>query len=59
VLFFAAPYIAAELGFFLDGVPLLGWRIFQTGAIAGAWQRQSSRRGPPGTITGSTVSASR
>jgi hypothetical protein len=30
--FFAAPYIAAELGFFLDGVPLLGW-IFQTGAI--------------------------
>lgn len=29
-LFFAAPYIAAELGFFLDGVPLLGW-IFQTG----------------------------
>ena len=32
-LFFAAPYIAAELGFFLDGVPLLGW-IFQTGAVA-------------------------
>jgi hypothetical protein len=31
-LFFAAPYIAAELGFFLDGVPLLGW-IFQTGAM--------------------------
>jgi hypothetical protein len=31
-LFFAAPYIAAELGFFLDGVPVLGW-IFQTGAI--------------------------
>lgn len=31
-LFFAAPYIAAELGFFLDGVPLLGW-IFQTGAV--------------------------
>jgi hypothetical protein len=28
-LFFASPYIAAELGFFLDGVPLLG-RIFQT-----------------------------
>jgi hypothetical protein len=28
-LFFAAPYIAAELGFFLDGVPLLGW-VFQT-----------------------------
>jgi len=32
-LFFAAPYIAAELGFHLDGVPLLGW-IFQTGKIA-------------------------
>jgi hypothetical protein len=32
VLFFTAPYIAAELGFFLDGVPVLGW-IFQTGAI--------------------------
>jgi hypothetical protein len=31
-LFFAAPYIAAELGFFLDGVPLLG-SIFITGAI--------------------------
>ena len=31
-LLFAAPYIAAELGFFLDGVPVLGW-IFQTGAI--------------------------
>jgi hypothetical protein len=28
----AAPYIAAELGFFLDGVPVLGW-IFQTGRI--------------------------
>jgi hypothetical protein len=26
----AAPWIAAELGFFLDGVPLLG-RLFQTG----------------------------
>jgi hypothetical protein len=32
LLLAAAPYIAAELGFFLDGVPLLGW-IFQTGAI--------------------------
>jgi len=32
-LFFAAPYIAAELGFHLDGVPLLGW-IFQTGKPA-------------------------
>lgn len=31
-LFFAAPYIAAELGFFLDGVPVLGW-IFQTGTF--------------------------
>ena len=31
-LFFASPYIAAELGFFLDGVPVLGW-IFQTGKI--------------------------
>jgi hypothetical protein len=30
--FFAAPYIAAELGFFLDGVPVLG-SIFLTGAI--------------------------
>jgi hypothetical protein len=31
-LLFAAPYIAAELGFFLDGVPLLGW-VFQTGRL--------------------------
>jgi hypothetical protein len=31
-LFFAAPYIAAELGFFLDGVPGLG-SLFITGAI--------------------------
>jgi hypothetical protein len=31
-LFFAAPYIAAEMGFFLDGVPMLG-SIFQTGKI--------------------------
>jgi hypothetical protein len=31
-LFFAAPYIAAELGFFLDGVPVLG-SLFITGAI--------------------------
>jgi hypothetical protein len=31
-LVFATPYIAAELGFHLDGVPLFGW-IFQTGAI--------------------------
>jgi hypothetical protein len=28
----AIPWIAAELGFFLDGVPLLGW-LFQTGRI--------------------------
>ena len=32
LVFASAPYIAAELGFFLDGVPLLGW-IFETGAI--------------------------
>ncbi len=32
VLFFTAPYLAAELGFYLDGIPVLGW-IFQTGAI--------------------------
>jgi hypothetical protein len=32
LLFAATPYLAAELGFFLDGVPLLGW-IFQTGVI--------------------------
>ena len=31
-LVFAAPYIAAELGFFLDGVPVLGW-IFQTSRL--------------------------
>jgi hypothetical protein len=31
-LFFAAPYIAAELGFFLDSVPVLG-SIFQTGKV--------------------------
>ncbi len=30
VLFLGLPWLAAELGFFLDGVPLLGW-IFQTG----------------------------
>lgn len=33
VLVASAPYIAAELGFFLDGVPLLGW-LFQTGKPA-------------------------
>jgi hypothetical protein len=31
-LFWATPYVAAELGFFLDGVPLLGW-FFQTGRL--------------------------
>ena len=29
----ASPWIAAELGFYLDGVPLLGW-MFQTGKLA-------------------------
>jgi hypothetical protein len=33
ILFWATPYIAAEMGFYLDGVPLLGW-IFQTGKSA-------------------------
>ena len=33
VLFWATPYIAAELGFHLDGVPFFGW-FFQTGKIA-------------------------
>ena len=28
----AAPWIAAELGFYLDGVPVLGW-LFQTGRL--------------------------
>jgi hypothetical protein len=32
LIFFAAPLIAAELGFFLDGVPFLGW-FFETGRI--------------------------
>ena len=31
-LFFSAPLIAAELGFFLDGVPFLGW-FFETGRL--------------------------
>jgi hypothetical protein len=30
-LFLALPWLAAELGFFLNGVPVLGW-LFQTGA---------------------------
>jgi hypothetical protein len=33
VLFWSTPYIAAELGFNLDGVPFFGW-FFQTGKIA-------------------------
>ncbi|HJQ73805.1 MAG TPA: hypothetical protein VJ814_02890 [Gaiellaceae bacterium] len=33
LVFFAAPLIAAELGFFLDGVPFLGW-FFETGRLA-------------------------
>ena len=33
VLFWATPYIAAELGFHLDGVPFFGW-FFQTGRLA-------------------------
>jgi hypothetical protein len=33
LVFFSAPLIAAELGFFLDGVPFLGW-FFQTGRLA-------------------------
>ena len=32
LVFFCAPLIAAELGFFLDGVPFLGW-LFETGRI--------------------------
>ena len=32
-VFFAAPLIAAELGFFLDGVAFLGW-FFETGRLA-------------------------
>jgi len=33
LVFFCAPLIAAELGFFLDGVPFLGW-FFETGRLA-------------------------
>ena len=32
LLFFSAPLIAAELGFFLNGVPFLGW-FFETGRL--------------------------
>jgi hypothetical protein len=33
LVFFCAPLIAAELGFFLDGVPFLGW-FYETGRLA-------------------------
>ena len=33
LVFFCAPLIAAELGFFFDGVPFLGW-FFETGRLA-------------------------
>ncbi|HET7353917.1 MAG TPA: hypothetical protein VFJ11_07740 [Gaiellaceae bacterium] len=33
LVFFAAPLIAAELGFYLDGVPFLGW-FFETARLA-------------------------
>ena len=32
LIFFCAPLIAAELGFYLDGVPFLGW-FFETGRL--------------------------
>jgi hypothetical protein len=32
-LFWATPYVAAEMGFHLDGVPFFGW-FFQTGKVA-------------------------
>ena len=32
LVFFSAPLIAAELGFFLNGVPFLGW-FFETGRL--------------------------
>lgn len=32
LIFFCAPLIAAELGFFLDGVPFLGW-FYETGRL--------------------------
>ena len=34
LLLFAIPWLAAELGFHLDGVPLLGW-LFLTGKVVG------------------------
>ncbi|HEY3577275.1 MAG TPA: hypothetical protein VGK68_04665 [Gaiellaceae bacterium] len=33
LVFFCAPLIAAELGFFLDGFPFLGW-FYETGRLA-------------------------
>jgi hypothetical protein len=33
ILFWTTPYIAAELGFHLDGVPFFGW-FFKTGKVA-------------------------
>jgi hypothetical protein len=33
LVFFAAPLVAAELGFYLDGVPFLGW-FFETARLA-------------------------
>ncbi|HET8894386.1 MAG TPA: hypothetical protein VFM96_09860 [Gaiellaceae bacterium] len=33
LMLIAAPWIAAALGFYLDGVPVLGW-MFQTGKLA-------------------------
>jgi hypothetical protein len=33
LVFLAAPWIAAALGFYLDGIPVLGW-VFQTGKLA-------------------------
>jgi hypothetical protein len=32
LLFFCVPLVAAELGFYLDGIPLLGW-LFETGRL--------------------------
>jgi hypothetical protein len=33
LIFFCAPLVAAELGFYLDGVPFFGW-FFETGRLA-------------------------
>ena len=42
----ASPLIAAELGFFLDGVPLLGW-LFQTGRLTSQLPQRAAPRRPP------------